>query len=455
MPYWLCMLLWVGMHTPGTGLIAHLHQPVGNLPLHMCAVAPVKPVSLPGLVNGCASADEILALARVGGALSLPGEERLHYETQLVHQRKRQRGAASALKRLSKMLIGVSPAAQQRRSEVLQSDELARYVLAALHPLPQDGALGTATLTVEDFCAYSEALQSLALLHTPAALLPIEAESRGRSLEACARLEAFLVGAGGNEVPAVEVDALHWAVLRLMGTDSGGMAQRIASARAGLHLPFTLFPDMVRGLTSIAEVTAQVPFTQSVLVTKDGKKVAERRKTCWMAEAGVGGLAYSGKIMAPVPFAPCIAAVRDAIEAQTGILYDCCLINLYEDGECACAYHVDPDLGTIFSRDSVIVSIGESRRFNLRKMLSKEGPKEQEPHVYHVHDGDVFYMFDDCQESFQHAILKSEGAQNDAARVSVVFKKTLPMVGGRRGHGLPYGPTPATAVSADKKKKRK
>ena len=54
-----------------------------------------------------------------------------------------------------------------------------------------------------------------------------------------------------------------------------------------------------------------------------------------MAEEGIGGLAYSGKIMAPVSFTRNVAAVRDAIEKETGIYYDCCLINWYDDGECA------------------------------------------------------------------------------------------------------------------------
>ena len=54
-----------------------------------------------------------------------------------------------------------------------------------------------------------------------------------------------------------------------------------------------------------------------------------------MADEGIGGLAYSGKLMTPVPFTNNVALVRDAIERATGIYYDCCLINWYDDGECA------------------------------------------------------------------------------------------------------------------------
>jgi hypothetical protein len=231
-----------------------------------------------------------------------------------------------------------------------------------------------------------------------------------------------------------------------------------------------------------------------------------------MADEGIGGLAYSGKIMTPVPFSHNVAAVRDAIEKQSGIYYDCCLINWYDDGECAvrhqtayssllldstlnvigcmtylllvmtsltttaaspshhrsltsniyilsqCKFHSDPDHGRLWSHDTVVVSIGETRRFNLREipptvqssvqwMKSKIGGKEipkwekgadadQDHYSFHLFDGDVFYMGNGCQDDFQHCVMKSEGDFNNAPRSSIVFKKSLPGPGGRRGHGI-------------------
>jgi len=49
----------------------------------------------------------------------------------------------------------------------------------------------------------------------------------------------------------------------------------------------------------------------------------------------------------------------------------------------------------------------------------------------------VMGMFGDCQDVFEHAVLTQEGPQNSAARVSLVFKRSLPGLGGRRGHGGP------------------
>ena len=71
---------------------------------------------------------------------------------------------------------------------------------------------------------------------------------------------------------------------------------------------------------------------------------------------------------------------------------------------------------------TVIVSVGETRRFNLRAAqpqaqaqvqgLGKKAlptDNEQEHHSFHLSDGDAFYMMGDCQDAYQHAILKSEG----------------------------------------------
>ena len=126
-----------------------------------------------------------------------------------------------------------------------------------------------------------------------------------------------------------------------------------------------------------------------------------------------------------------------------------------------CKFHSDPDHGKLWAHDTVVVSIGETRRFNLREIppspqLSMQGMKskigketfkgekekekgadsDQDHHSFHLFDGDVFYMSHGCQDDFQHCVMKSEGEFNNAPRSSIVFKKSLPGPGGRRGHGI-------------------
>ena len=68
------------------------------------------------------------------------------------------------------------------------------------------------------------------------------------------------------------------------------------------------------GRLDVEELRRAVPFEQSVLMTADGKSVKERRHTAWLADEGIGALAYSGKLMAPASLAgsPSVAQRRDA-----------------------------------------------------------------------------------------------------------------------------------------------
>ena len=128
-----------------------------------------------------------------------------------------------------------------------------------------------------------------------------------------------------------------------------------AVASAAERFPFDVSVGHLSHLDELdpALLSRQIPFSHELLITRTGDAVTERRATCWMADEGVGGLAYSGKMMRPVPFTPAVASVRDAVEAVSGHRFDCALINWYEDGDCACAWHFDPDHGECPPRDKV------------------------------------------------------------------------------------------------------
>ena len=147
-----------------------------------------------------------------------------------------------------------------------------------------------------------------------------------------------------------------------------------------------------------------------------------------MADAGVGGLAYSGKIMAPSAFTPGVAAIRDAIGARTGERFDCALINWYENGSCACAWHSDPEHGDTgprskWERASAVVCAGTTRRFLFRP-ADTESREEAQMHAFSVAHGDVVWMHGRCQDDWEHAVGHSPNA-DDGPRVSLVFKRSI------------------------------
>jgi alkylated DNA repair dioxygenase AlkB len=120
-------------------------------------------------------------------------------------------------------------------------------------------------------------------------------------------------------------------------------------------------------------------------------------------------LAYSGKIMAPTPFTPLMTRLRDEIYDVTGERFDCALINLYPDGECACKWHKDPDLGRLWARDSVIVSVGETRRFAFRKDTTSVKSDVASDHWFRLRGGDCVWMFGACNDTWEHCVMKAEG----------------------------------------------
>ena len=112
--------------------------------------------------------------------------------------------------------------------------------------------------------------------------------------------------------------------------------------------------------------------------------------------------------------------------------YDCCLLNLYTNGESGMRYHIDPDQCTLWGHETVVVSVGATRKFSFRDIPgltkyngdddTKSSKKTGIVHNFYVLDGDTTEMFADCQQKYQHTVKTSRGEK--AARSSLVYKKT-------------------------------
>lgn len=121
-------------------------------------------------------------------------------------------------------------------------------------------------------------------------------------------------------------------------------------------------------------------------------------------------------------WSPVVKRVRDELHQVTNQYYDGCLLNRYNDGQSGMRYHIDPDQGTLWDYDTTVVSVGATRRFAFRSVNDTQD--DQRPHNFLVMHGDVTYMFDDCQERFQHAVKKADNRKDNSPRASLVFKRT-------------------------------
>ena len=214
--------------------------------------------------------------------------------------------------------------------------------------------------------------------------------------------------------------------------ESDIMPTHLSKAYQDIAIPFRIKPGLLDSVAdlSVKNLSTQVQFkAETIKTTKTGKSVKERRLTAWEGESeDIPGFAYSSKVMKTRPFSPLVRSVRDELRAKTGEDYDCCLLNLYPDGESGMRYHIDPDQGELWGYETAVVSVGAARRFAFRPIpgidLDLEG-NIGKVHNFVVMDGDVTEMFGQCQKKYQHTVKTAEGRGETASRSSLVYKKTL------------------------------
>ena len=214
----------------------------------------------------------------------------------------------------------------------------------------------------------------------------------------------------------------------------------------------------------VSNLREHIPFNFDSIVTRSGTTVIERRGTAWVAEEGIGALAYSGKLMRPRSLPDVVRlAMRETERAifdgadNDRPFFDCALCNHYPDTETACKFHTDPEHGSLWDRLTCVVSAGDNRRFAFRPIPEltvwddwdniqgasgiNNSATNNAPAVIHFFAGDVIKMFGRCNDDFHHAVFADDvtpskvRAGRGQGRVSLVLKRAIDR-GGKRGHGL-------------------
>jgi hypothetical protein len=259
-------------------------------------------------------------------------------------------------------------------------------------------------------------------------------------------------------------------------------------------LPFDILPmcldwDSFHTLSSMGEepqhdivetLLKEIPFHFDTITTKSGSKVEERRGTAWVAEEGIGSLAYSGKLMAPHRIPEIVQRVMRQVEQgildyqvheklelcreTLGTYFDCALCNHYPNEESKCKFHTDPEHGTYWERLTCVVSAGnrDVRKFAFRPIpnendwdsydienaIKKKGIQKGKtedgivPAVIPLFPGDAVIMDHECNDLFHHAVYGRQDIGDNAGsavgshgRVSLVLKRAMDLGNGRKGHG--------------------
>ena len=143
--------------------------------------------------------------------------------------------------------------------------------------------------------------------------------------------------------------------------------------------------------------------------------VRERRDTAWQTSVGIAAK-YSNKIMLDTQFTPTVLMVKGMIEKILGVEFDSALIFHYKDGRDSMGFHFD-DVGVSTGTDIAGITFGNTRKLAIRNNETKK--KE----FFDLGNGDIFYMFGDCQQKYKHAILLPDANVVTGPRLAITFRK--------------------------------
>jgi alkylated DNA repair dioxygenase AlkB len=115
---------------------------------------------------------------------------------------------------------------------------------------------------------------------------------------------------------------------------------------------------------------------------------------------------------------PRLEEVRALLSERYGVEFDSVLVNLYRDGHDGVAWHGDTVRKTLTDPIVATLSLGERRRFLLRR-----GTSGRPTRTFTPGEGDLLVMGGACQHDWQHTVPKIARA---GARMSVTLRHSRP-----------------------------
>lgn len=167
---------------------------------------------------------------------------------------------------------------------------------------------------------------------------------------------------------------------------------------------------------ALDDVIAQTAWQQDTIGTPAGR-VPLPRRTAWQGEPDAVYV-YSGIRNVPQPWVPAVAALKAAAEAVCGVRFNSVLLNRYRSGTDSMGWHADrePELGP----EPVIasVSLGATRRFDLRHNATGV------VRSFQLKGGSLLVMRGRTQAEWRHRVPKAPDVRGE--RVNLTFRWVTP-----------------------------
>jgi alkylated DNA repair dioxygenase AlkB len=164
-----------------------------------------------------------------------------------------------------------------------------------------------------------------------------------------------------------------------------------------------------------AQLNEETPWEMPEIVMF-GKKYPQAGLSTWFTNTKVSYV-YSGITRTPHAMTPLLNDVMNACTAASGAEYNSVLVNLYRDGNDSVSWHSDNEEINGSEPTIASVSIGATRRFDLRHKESGETVRVD------LEDGSLLVMSGLSQHCWVHQIAKTK--TKVGPRINLTFRRVI------------------------------
>lgn len=150
-----------------------------------------------------------------------------------------------------------------------------------------------------------------------------------------------------------------------------------------------------------------------------GRAVAAPRLSSWHGDSDAH-YTYSGLTLAPSPWSPLLAALRQRLSAECSTLFNSALLNYYRAGSDGMGWHSDNEKELGLEPCIASLSLGAKRRFLLRHKTRRDLSTLE----FQLGHGDLFIMRGRTQHCWKHQVPKTRRPTGE--RINITFRHIQP-----------------------------
>lgn len=144
-----------------------------------------------------------------------------------------------------------------------------------------------------------------------------------------------------------------------------------------------------------------------------GRLITTKRKVAWIGDAGCS-YTYSGVQKFPQAWTTELLEIKHQVETLANVGFNCCLLNLYHDGNEGMGWHSDDEKELDPLAPIASVSFGGVRKFAFKHRQDKTNIS------LFLENGSVLLMQSPTQEFWQHSLTKTK--RTVGPRINLTFR---------------------------------